>query len=142
MWLHGLGPPGVSVRTRFSKRSDAVAAPWSTVPATPAPEVPSISMTVIPFRSTVLVKSIWPGLFPTASVPLMTAAPTVPDPERVAPLLTVVRLLVEMLPLMTSVPPATVVAPEKLLVLDSVRVPAPFLVMPPVPVNPCEVADC
>jgi hypothetical protein len=42
----------------------------------------------------------------------MTAAPTVPDPERVAPLSTVVRLLVEMLPLMMSVPVATVVAPE------------------------------
>ena len=37
--------------------------------------------------------------------------PTVPEPPRVAPSCTVVRLEVEMLPLITSLPPLTVVAP-------------------------------
>jgi hypothetical protein len=75
-----------------------------------------------------------PGELPGANVPplLIVVAPTVPVPASMAPLFTVTgELAIE--PFTISVPALTAVAPEYVLMPDSVSVPVPIFVRPPVP---------
>jgi hypothetical protein len=75
-----------------------------------------------------------PGELPGAKMPplMIVVAPTVPAPASMAPEFTVTaELAIE--PFTIRVPALTVVAPEYVSVPDSVRVPVPALVTPPVP---------
>ena len=79
----------------------------------PTPRRGSISKFEIPARVRVFVKFRVPIELPGASVPPVNTVlvPTVPVPLKVPPVFTLVWLLVEMLPLMTSEPALTVIAP-------------------------------
>ena len=82
--------------------------------------------------------SVLPGLRVAPLFKVVVLAPTVPLPASVAPELTtrgpVSTLLLAALRPMSSVPPLTVVLPEKLLVGPlRVSTPVPSLMRPPVP---------